>query len=163
MSGFPGRASRLAFGPVMRLLAKIRNPETQLSAEQLNLVFWQVAGMNGLVPRALRVCTITGGVLSKGRRWLSWDPNGTLADTVFDVSRVGTGNYTWTLNASEFPDKDGVLTQVALDLAVGIPMGTTNLSMACDVNANGFQGTANCFTANTGTLTDPAKFALLLF
>lgn len=161
MSGWPGRVLRAAFGPLFVNVGKVTNPAANASADLANLLAWQVAGMNGTVPRGMQLCTISGSVLTKGRKWLAWDPNGQLAASAVDVVRSGTGIYTWGLSSSSFPDMNGVTTQLALDWVRVIPMGTTNLLGIGDVNANGYQGTANVFTANTGAAADPAKLLLL--
>jgi hypothetical protein len=162
VAGFPGRISRAAFGPTMQDEGRIRNPNTDFGASLVNLLLWQVAGMNGITPRGFQLCTISGGVLSKGRKWLAWDADGALPASAFDVVRSGTGVYTWALSSSTYADKDGTMVSVAIDTVLVFPMGTTNLNMIADVNANGYQGTANAFTADSGAVADPAKFALIL-
>lgn len=161
MAGYPNKFTRSAF-PTMENVGKIRNPNRDVDAAWLNLMFWQLAGINGLVPRGFQLCTIAAGVLTKGRKWLAWDPNGALSASAFDVVRTGSGVFTWSLSSSSFADKDGVSIAVASDWAIAIPMGTANINMIADVNANGYQGTINAFTANTGAAVDPAKFVLLI-
>ena len=50
MTGFPERPVRAAFGPEMKNKHAPVNAETDLSADQVNLDFWQMAGAGRVLP-----------------------------------------------------------------------------------------------------------------
>lgn len=120
MPGFPNRIARSSFGPTLKDKWPVVNPEHDVGAAPLNLLFWQVAGMNAAAARGLiqvQVNEGTGAVdtLYQG---FAWDPNGTLPKIAW--TRSAAGVYTYALPQAEYEDEQGNL--VTVELLGGQPM-----------------------------------------
>lgn len=97
-------------------------PETDLSASQVNLMFWQLAGGGRTLPMAIFLYDgATPQVLFQA---LAFDPDGLLGNV--PVVKNGTGDYTWTF-ASTYPDEKGVAQpyqpRAAMAFTQGAPAG----------------------------------------
>lgn len=102
MSGFPDRPPRVAFGPEMQNKRPPVIPETDLSADQMNLSFWQAAGAGRVLPQALLLFNgATPDILTQA---LAFDPKQELEDIAF--VKNGTGDYTFTF-ASTYSNQAG--------------------------------------------------------
>ena len=71
MSGWPNRASRSSFGQQYEDSTPVRDPRKQIGAQQMNLDFWQVAGMGRVSPRAFLHFTGAASpvILNRGEAW----------------------------------------------------------------------------------------------
>lgn len=162
MAGFPGILTRLGLGPIFKNRSKIRNPETSFSAEQMNLLLWQVAGMNGLTPRAMFICTVSGTIVTPIFKWLSWDPNGLLAMSEITFGYTSTGSYTWSFSSSSYPDQNNDPVPLAFQFA-NAKAGAAARTMIGTVNGDGKSGTALGYDVAGGAAANVSKFALFLF
>ena len=163
MAGYPRKITRQNLGPTYRDAVKPTNPESEFSAGTLNLMAWQLAGMNGPSARAFFYVTISGTVLTTANQWMAWDPNQSLSAMAW--VRTGAGVYTWSLpngglGVGIYPDADGSSVSAGLLAALGSVQGTTNLNLVSDVNLDGVSGTVNVYNASTGAAADPAAFCL---
>ena len=98
-------------------------PEKDLSADQMNLTFWQAAGAGRTLPMAVLV--FDGTVPSIGFQVLAFDPRQELGNLAF--VKDADGDYTFTF-ASTYKDQRGVDTpyvpQAAMAFAQNAPAGT---------------------------------------
>lgn len=162
MSGYPLKITRAALGPTYENVSKITNPKKQLDAAKLNLLLWQLAGVQGASARGLVRVTLAATTFTVTHQWLAWDADGALAKMTF--THVGTGDYTWTLpNSGLFDDANGTSTAADLIGAVPLVQGTANRVAVGDVNVNGYSGTMKGFVADTAAAADISKFLMLLF
>ncbi len=108
MTGFPNRPARLAFGPNMRNKRPPAIADKDLSANQVNLNFWQTAGSGRTTPMAVFLYDGAGdGGLGKMLfQAFAFDPNQLIQLGDFDVVKNGTGDYTFTF-ATNYPDETG--------------------------------------------------------
>lgn len=161
--GWPAILSRLAFAPMpMKDKARVRNPETDVSAALMNATLWQVAGMNGLVPRLMAIVDVAATVVTVRRRWFAWDPNSTLSAAELSFTRTGAGNFTWLLANNQYPDERGNLVTVAFDFSVAQVHGVDVVRSAqSDLNANAISGTVRTFGG--GVAADPTRFMLVAY
>src|SRR5690242_6338845 len=112
---FPTRPTRASFGPTLKNARPITNPTQQIPDSAFNSLFWSVAGMGGLSPMAMVLCTAVGGVIAIASHWEAWAPNG---DGVAPTpARTSAGLYTLQY-AAQYPDENGA--QVATALNWGI-------------------------------------------
>lgn len=102
MSGFPNIPRRVDFGPEMRDARPPIIPETDLSANQMNLTFWQVAGAGRVLPQAVLVFDPDSPEITF--QALAFDPRQLLGPVDFVVN--GTGDYTFTF-ATTYRDEQG--------------------------------------------------------
>lgn len=113
MSGFPNRPSRTAFGPEKRNERRVQNPETELDSAEMNLDFWQVAGMGLVAPRVVIIALASGGSLPTPYSYqgIAWDPKGLLGaiPSVYN----GVGDYEFNF-AATYPDQRGVAIATSL-------------------------------------------------
>ncbi len=103
MSGYPARPARSKFGPIMQNGRAPKIPETDLSANQMNLTFWQASGAGRTVPMATILYDGATPVIVV--QALAFDPKQELSNIV--VVKNGTGDYTFTF-ASTYKDESGV-------------------------------------------------------
>jgi hypothetical protein len=144
MAGYPNKISRTALGPTYENSNKVSNPKQELDAATLNLMAWQVAGMNGCVPRAVIIGQADNAQAVVLKQWLSWDPDGALALTV--VTRTGTGAYIWALPGSgTYPDMHGNSVVFQADFVFAFALGSTGRNIQCDLDTDGNSGTMYCF------------------
>lgn len=90
--GFPERTARTGFGPEMKNKRAPIIPETDLSADQMNLSFWQMAGAGRTLPMA--VILFDGATPTIVFQTAAFDPNQELPPIAF--VKDGTGDYTFT-------------------------------------------------------------------
>jgi len=126
MAGFPNRPSRTAYGPTREDERPVQNPKRELSAEDMNINFWQIAGMGLTAPRAvIGVDSLGTPVNPNFYQGLAWDPRQQLPDIV--VTRNGTGDYTAVFQAT-YADEQDVQISTALLAGKASPQGTANLN-----------------------------------
>lgn len=111
MSGFPTRFSRTQLGPKFRDNYPVENPETDIGAQQFNAAFWQVAGINLIVPRVSLIAVWGGSSFTINHQAEAWNPDNAQAHPV--LARTSAGVYTYTF-ASTYTDEDGVAISLAL-------------------------------------------------
>ncbi len=119
MSGFPTRPSLLTFGKEkLKNHGASLNPEKEVSAEQVNLLKWQVAGLGIVSPLANALVLDTGALSSAGA---VWNPKG-LPGLHPTVQKTGTGVYvvTW---AAEYEDETDTMRTVSIAWARAFPQG----------------------------------------
>lgn len=164
MAGFPALLTRLGLGQTFRNRGRIRNPNEEADANVFNLAFWQLAGMNGMVSKAMFVGSISGTTLTTRRKWLAWDPNAELPASVLVLTRTGLGTYTYAFDASSYADHDGNLISLALDVGVGaayLSASTDRWTVQVVPSTDGYTGTI--YTRNSAeALADPTVFAVWL-
>lgn len=102
MSGFPNLPSRASFGPNMQNVRPVRVPETDLSADQVNLTFWQAQGASRTVPSA--VIIVDGATPVVTYQGLTFDPE--LKLDFITLVKNATGSYTLTFD-STYVDQKG--------------------------------------------------------
>jgi hypothetical protein len=157
MSGWPQKITRAALGPIYENASKVTNPKKNLDAGILNLLAWQVAGLNGTAPRGLVRCTLSGTVVTVTHQWFAWDPDGALAKMAW--TRSSTGVFTWTLpGTGSYADANGISVPAGLIGCSPIYQGTANNQLVADVNVDGISGTMNAYDADAGGAVDPAKW-----
>lgn len=127
MSGYPDRPARVAFGPTMQNKRTPKIPEKDLSAEQVNLDFWQIAGAGRVLPMALIL--FDGATPSILYQALAFDPKQELGDLAF--VKNGTGDYTFSFN-STYPNQVGnarpFVPRMSMAMVQGGAMGTRALA-----------------------------------
>jgi hypothetical protein len=119
MSGFPTRSSLLAFGPEkLKDQGASLNPEKEVSAAQVNLLKWQVAGLGIVSPLASALVLDTGALSAAGA---VWNPKG-LPGLHPSVQKTGTGVYvvTW---AVQYEDETDTMRPVSIAWARAFPQG----------------------------------------
>lgn len=108
MSGFPIRISANALGPRMKNRGTARSPVYDVSAERMNLMRWQIAGLSQTAPLAWVVVVFTAPdivtVVAHGNAWQGQAPK---------VERLATGAYLVTY-AALVKDDDGIEVPVNL-------------------------------------------------
>lgn len=161
MAGFPGLLRRLSFGPIRKDRNKIKNPEEEVSAAQMNLLFWQVAGMNGLVPKAFFTIESISSI-EVGRKWLAWDPDNLLPNSVITVGTTGTGQYSWAFGASSYADKDGQLVPIVFDIGQGAT-SLVDVIASVGISASGYEGTVSCRSITDGSAIDVGRVGVWLY
>lgn len=109
--GFPTRSNRSAFGPTRVDYKPVTDPTRQNSAADFNTLFWQVAGLGQVTPRAVLRCTVSGGVVTTVDQQLAWDAEGALSPISWTYHNVGV--YEWAF-ASQYPNELGVNTNLVL-------------------------------------------------
>ena len=95
--GFPERPQRIGFGPEMRNKRPPINAETDLTADQMNLDFWQMAGAGRTLPMTV-ILFDGGGTPAVIFQAAAYDPNQELANIAF--VKNGTGDYTFTFEST---------------------------------------------------------------
>lgn len=101
--GFPDRPPRIGFGPQMRNKRPPINSETDLTADQMNLDFWQIAGAGRTLPMTM-ILFDGGGTPAVIFQAAAYDPNQELPLIAF--VKNGTGDYTFTFDAT-YDDEKG--------------------------------------------------------
>ncbi len=94
--GFPERQPRLGFGPEMKNKRAPVNLETDLTADQMNLTFWQMAGAGRTLPMLLIL--FDGTTPAVTFQAAAYDPNQELDNIAFVDN--GTGDYTFTFETT---------------------------------------------------------------
>jgi hypothetical protein len=157
MGGFPNRPALSTFGPDAVNTRAIRDPERELSAEQWNLLKFQVAGLGIVLPRAhLRFTAVASPQLLA--RAEAWNPRG-LTSAPFanpTLTRVAQGNYDVTYT-SPVTDMDGASVALSFTHGFGFPL-TESSTLFRYVQVTPKTGTANavkvCIFDAAGTLQD---------
>jgi len=102
--GFPSRLKRSDFGPQLRNTYPVENPETDVPDVALNAAFWQTAGANLIVPRAVLIAEWTGAAFTVLHQAEAWNPNLDQAHPV--LARDGAGDYNYTF-AADYLNEEG--------------------------------------------------------
>lgn len=147
MPGWPNKISRRSLGPTYQNAAKVNSPKEEADAAVFNLMCWQMAGMNGVVPLGIVIGQDDGsGNLTTLSQSFVWDPDGLLVPMVFTT--VGPGSWTWALPGSgTYPDMNGASVPVQLKMADPQPGIDVFRNMSAVVDANGIEGSLYCFDA----------------
>lgn len=91
--GFPDRSARVDFGPEMKNVRPPVIADTDLSAEQMNLTFWQTAGAGRVVPMAIFTYDGVNDVILT--QAAAFDPRQELSAPI-TAAKTGTGLYEFT-------------------------------------------------------------------
>ncbi len=162
MSGFPNRPAGPAFGPTRENEEPVQNPKRELDAADMNLNFWQVAGMGLVSPRVTLIATGSDVAdplpTPHPYQGIAWDPKQLLPDLV--VTHPGPGVYQIVFQAT-YPDQDGVAVATSLKGGICTPQGTAILNATVDL-ANPLTVDITIF-ANDGTTPTDADFLLQLW
>lgn len=129
MSGFPRRPSIASFGPDLRDPKVITNPETQVGADLMNLIRYQVAGLGLMSLRAWALIDSTGGVTPVIKaRAESWNPLALSSAPYLPPTpgRSGVGALTLAY-ASSYPDENGVAQATSILVAVAFAVNRTTV------------------------------------
>lgn len=167
MTGFPVRPSRTTFGPTLVNGGRVRDPTKNVGDDAFNLLFWQIAGMGVVSPRMLLKAVVdpsgAGSVVTSAQK-MAWDSNGAVPATTWTYDSLG--QYTWTLSAGSYPDKDGAsvalgwLFAIAIPIGVGLGGSTPLLPFALVPAAQ--TGTVKMIQADDASSSDdPASFIVL--
>lgn len=159
MSGFPRRPTRTSFGPTFQDVKPVVNPTQEASADMVNLLAWQVAGMSQVVPRGVLTATVSGSAVTTVYQGFAFDPNGALSNITFTY--VAAGRYSFELS-STYEDQNG--NSRSLDLVGGVvsAQNTTSLFTGIVNMATGYSGEVRIFDSS-GTLADTPAFLLQLW
>lgn len=121
MAGFPNRPSRAAYGPTREDERPVQNPKRELGAQDMNVNFWQVAGMGLTAARAvIGVDSLGTPAVANFYQGLAWDPLQQLPDIV--VTRNGVGDYTAVFQ-STYADEQGTSIPTSLKAGKATPQG----------------------------------------
>lgn len=101
--GFPDRTARTGFGPEMKNKRPPINLETDLTADQMNLDFWQIAGAGRTLP--MTVILFDGATPALLFQAAAYDPNQELDPIAF--VKDASGDYTFTFE-STYANEQGV-------------------------------------------------------
>jgi hypothetical protein len=149
--GYPNKIARTSLGPTYVNANKIANPQQEIDANILNLMCWQVSGMNGCTPRAIIIGQADNTQAQFLKQWLSWDPDGLLGPST--ITRTGTGAYIWALpGTGTYPDMNGNAVVFQADFVFAFALGSTGRNLQCDLDTDGNSGTMYCFL--TGSSID---------
>lgn len=162
MAGFPGFLVRLSLGKIFKNRSRIRNPETAMSAEEMNLALWQLAGMNGCVPRAWIKCQVSGGVITVVDKWLAWDPNQSLLVSEITMGYTSAGVYTWALAHASYPDQSGADTPISIRFAEVVGGAAARWGVGT-VDGSGIAGSVLIYNGVGGAAADVTSFLLKLY
>ncbi len=111
MSGFPSRLFRSFFGPRFRDARPVENPETEVSADALNPLLWQVAGLNQTASRAAIIASWDGATFDVSFQGEAWNANGSQDHP--ELARASAGVYTYTFAATYLDEAEE---EVAINL-----------------------------------------------
>jgi hypothetical protein len=126
----------------------VKNPERQLGAEVGQLMFWQLAGIGIVAPRAMAVLDTAADVTAHGA---SWDPDRELVAPT--TVKNGTGDYTITWPATA-PDENGTAVAIVLVAADASPQtDSAKLFANAKIQANGRSARVKIWT-DGGVATD---------
>lgn len=111
--GFPTRLTRAVLGPKHEDEYPVENPKTQIGAATYDAVFWNVSGMNLIVPRAALLASWNSGgsVFDIHHQAEAWNPDGAQGHPA--LARAGAGNYTYQF-ASTYMDEDAIARAITL-------------------------------------------------
>jgi hypothetical protein len=131
---FPKRAQRSSFGPKLVNNYPAENPQSDVPDTALNGMFWGVAGMGLILPRAVVVATYTGGQFVISHQAEAWNPEGDQAHPT--LARSAAGRYSYTFAAS-YLDEDGtaIPTDVRAARATAMRILTTPISQRIEGHA----------------------------
>ncbi len=160
MAGFPTRPNRATFGPTFENEWPVANPKKEWSADLVNLLCWQAAGLSQVVPRAVITGTVSGGVVTTVYQGLAFDPNGTVSKLSF--AYAAAGRYTFEFDQT-YNDENGNARNLDLVAGVVTPMNAAAAFGVGVVNlTDGYSGEIRFYT-DTGTQVDPDEFVLQLW
>ena len=154
--GFPTRISRAVF-PIWEFLSsrQLLKPEKVVSAEQFNLLAWQIIGNNIAGPFAWITWDSAGVRLASGE---SWNLNAETSKRGVSAT-TGTGIYTITY-AATYPNDKGVETVFEHKACLPAPQSTTANLVAVGSLA-GNVATIKISAGTSGTLTNSGGFAVI--
>ena len=132
MAGFPTRTTRAAFGPTKRNVSTgLITAEYHQGATEVNLDYWQTAGMSLAVCRAWALLAWDGASLTLSAAGEAWD---TTAASVPTVARSSAGVYTVTYEAT-YVDETTTAVSTALLGAQGTAQGSACRIVTCTISS----------------------------
>lgn len=158
MSGFPVRPNRTAFGGDYVDERPVEDTEKEISASIFNLSFWQLAGLGRVIPKAVLVCSVAGGVVTTDYQLLVFDPNGSLSTLTWTYN--GVGDYSLAF-ASQYPDENGTNQNLSLVGALAGVMDSTPVISSVDLTS-GYEADVY-FLDDAGAAADPAGFVVVFW
>lgn len=134
MAGFPTRTTRAAFGPTKRNASVgLVTPEYHAGATEINLDYWQTAGMSLAICRAWALVTWDGATsVSITAAGEAWDPTAAAEPT---VARSSAGVYTVTYDAT-YVDETDTAVSTSLLAASATPQGSTARFATCAIGSS---------------------------
>lgn len=137
VDGWPGRAGRDNWGPQMLDERHTVDPQKEIGADQVNLAFWQDAGISLCAPKAVLQYFDGEGTLL---RWgvLAWDQTiyqNAAVDAppaILTFTKNGTGDYSILFDSQVpgRPDEDGAQQPETLSLVAGMADGINQFDAA---------------------------------
>ncbi len=122
MAGFPNRPIRSDYGPTREDERPVQNPKRELGAKDMNINFWQIAGMGLTAARVvIGVNSLGTPAVANSYQGLAWDPTQQLPDII--VTRNGVGDYTAVFQTT-YADEDNVQIATSLQLGKATPQGS---------------------------------------
>ena len=152
MAGFPTRTTRAAFGPTKRNASVgLVTPEYHAGATEINLDYWQTAGMSLAICRAWALVTWDGATsVSLTAAGEAWDPTAAAEPT---VARSSAGVYTVTYAATYVDETDTAVSTSLLAASAtpqgsparspSSPIGSWPIGTVCVLGAAGFPADAS--------------------
>ncbi|HEX4334686.1 MAG TPA: hypothetical protein VH062_02165 [Polyangiaceae bacterium] len=165
MSGSPRRPSLDSFGPQLRDQKPVTNPETQIGADMLNLVRFQLAGLGLTSFRAWALIDSTGGVTPViSARAESWNPNTKTGAPYLPPIPGRTGVGALSLQyASSYPDENGVQQSTSIVCALAFPVNRTTVrDAAASVSGSTISIALKEFGGGTFAAVDGAVLVVIL-
>ncbi len=157
--GFPIRPNRDTFGPTFENEWPVANPKKEASADLVNLLCWQVAGLSQVAPLAVITGIVSDSVVTTVYQGLAFDPNGTVSKIPFTYESEGVYSFEFS---PTYEDENGNSRNLSLAAGFAVPMNSTPLGM----------GFVNLLSSNSGEIRflngialpiDPDEFVLQLW
>jgi len=113
MSSFPTRTGRTAFGPTFENESPVRNPAKEISADTINLLAWNNAGLCQVTPKGVLRVTVAATVPTAQYESYVWNPNG--STSVATLAFESTGVYSFLFSQS-YANYNGASVNISLQL-----------------------------------------------
>lgn len=157
MAGFPVVPSLLALGPrTFKDEGVSLNSDYEISAVQLNLWKWQLAGIGIVSPKAWVKVNNDGTLAGAGA---VWNPEGDVSLHPV-TARPSTGVYTVTW-AAQYQDELGTLRDVTLIGGMAYPQGAV-ANIVATASVLGTVCTALVATGNTGASVNSSLLIMVM-
>jgi hypothetical protein len=162
MSGYPARVARSNFGPQYVDKYPPANPEQEFASKELNLLCWQVAGVNAAAPRGMVSVDASSTAATALAQGFAWDPDQELPLLTF--TRTGLGTYEFTLPSSTYADAEGNLVAVSIVGGQAIPQQLSGSNMVIGVyeRISNISGRVHMYSIQGAAKVD-VDFLLLLY
>jgi len=158
MPGFPTRTTRAAFGPTkINATTGLVDPSRYQGANEVNLDYWQTAGMSLAVCRAWALVTWDGATaVSLTASGEAWDPK---AQYVPTVARASAGVYTVTYAATYLDETDAAVSTAIL-AASATPQSSSARHATCTISSSRI---VNVFVFDAAGSAADASFLVMAF